>query len=96
MIAPHSVARHRLSVDDFHRMAEAGILREDSRVELIEGELIDMSPIGILHSSVVNRLAQLLVHEVVQNLAIVSIQNPISLPRDSEPAAGCSASETTR
>ena len=59
MNAPHSVARHRLSVEDFHGMGEAGILRQDSRVELTEGELIDMSPIGSVRASVVNRLAQL-------------------------------------
>ena len=38
--------RHRLNVDDYHRMAEAGILGEGDRVELIDGELIDKAPIG--------------------------------------------------
>ena len=44
------VARRVLTVTDYHRMAEAGILTEDDRVELIEGELIAMSPIGSDHS----------------------------------------------
>ena len=53
--------RHRLSIDDFERLGAAGILAEDSRVELIEGDLIDMPPIGTGHMSVSNRLTRLLV-----------------------------------
>jgi hypothetical protein len=45
--------RHRLTVDDYHQMAEAGILADDDRVELIEGEVLDMSPIGSLHAALV-------------------------------------------
>ena len=50
-------ARHRISVDAFHRMGEAGILGAADRVELIDGEIIDMSPIGALHAAIVARLA---------------------------------------
>lgn len=53
--------RHRLSIDDFERLVAAGILAEDSRVELIEGDLIDMPPIGPGHASVSVRLTRLLV-----------------------------------
>jgi hypothetical protein len=42
--------RHRLTVADFLRMGEAGILGEDAPVELIEGDLIDMAPIGSRHA----------------------------------------------
>ncbi|MEE9320096.1 MAG: hypothetical protein V3U76_06585 [Granulosicoccus sp.] len=42
--------KHRLSVDDYHRMGEAGILADGVRVELIEGEIIDMTPIGSRHA----------------------------------------------
>lgn len=52
--------RHRLTVNDYHRMGEAGILHEDSRVELIEGEIIDMAPIGSLHAGTVRHLSRLL------------------------------------
>jgi Uma2 family endonuclease len=48
---------HRLTVDDYYRMAEVGVLRPDQRVELIEGEIIDMPPIGSLHGAVVDLLA---------------------------------------
>ena len=41
-----AVPRHLLTVEDYHRMGEAGILSEDDRVELIEGELVEMAPIG--------------------------------------------------
>ncbi len=41
------LTRHKLSVGEYYRMAEAGILGEDDRVELIDGEIIDMAPIGV-------------------------------------------------
>lgn len=45
----YKIPRHRLTLDDYHRLGEAGILNEDDRVELLEGQLIDMSPIGPRH-----------------------------------------------
>jgi len=77
-------ARHKLTVHDYHRMAEAGILHEDSRVELIEGDLIDMSPIGQGHEAVVNRLTEALVLACAGR-AIVSIQNSVRIDLYSEP-----------
>ena len=50
--------RHRLSIDDYHRMAEVGILDKESRVELINGEIIDMTAIGSKHAATVARLAR--------------------------------------
>ena len=76
--------RHRLSVEDYHKLGEVGILTEDERVELIEGELIDMAPIGGPHMGLVNRLTRLLV-VAVGDLGVVSIQNPVTLPPHSEP-----------
>ena len=77
-------ARHRLDVDDYHRMAEAGILGEDDRVELIDGELIDMAPIGHDHIATVNGLNHALFVACGER-AIVSIQNPLRLDRLNEP-----------
>jgi hypothetical protein len=54
-------ARHRLDVDDVRRMAEAGIFGEDDRIELIDGDLIDMAPIGQVHAAVVTGLTETLV-----------------------------------
>ncbi len=74
----------RFTVDDYYRMAEAGILGEDDRVELIEGEILEMSPIGGRHMACVNRLTRVFV-PAVGDAAIVSIQNPIRLDNRSEP-----------
>jgi Uma2 family endonuclease len=76
--------RHRLTVRDYHRMAEAGILHEDSRVELIEGEIIDMAPIGSSHAGTVKRLLQLF-DRAIGETAVLSIQDPIILGSRSEP-----------
>jgi Uma2 family endonuclease len=72
------------TVDEYHRMSEAGILSEDDRVELIEGEIVKMSPIGSLHAACVKRLNTLLNRKVGQE-AIVSVQDPIRLDDYSEP-----------
>ena len=53
--------RHRLSVGDFHKMAEAGIFAPEDRIELIEGELVDMAPVGSAHASLIDYLTQALV-----------------------------------
>ncbi len=76
--------RHRITVDEYYRMAEVGLLARDARVELIEGEIIDMAPIGIAHGSVVDRLARLLMR-AVGDQAIVRVQGVVSLSRSSEP-----------
>lgn len=76
--------RHRLTVGDYNRMGEVGILHEDSRVELIEGEIIDMAPIGSSHAGTVSQLSRLL-ERAVGNHAIVWTQNPIILGEHSEP-----------
>ncbi len=77
-------ARHRLSVDEFHQMGVAGIFGEDSRIELIDGDLIDMSPIGVAHAGTVNGLNEALV-EACARRAIVAVQNPVRLDQFSEP-----------
>jgi Uma2 family endonuclease len=76
--------RHRITVDDYYRMAEIGVLPRDARVELIEGEIIDMAPIGTEHASVVDRLNHLLVHAVGER-AIVRVQSAARLSHITEP-----------
>jgi Uma2 family endonuclease len=78
--------RHSLTVEDYFRMAEVGILGPDDRVELIEGEIIDMPPIGELHAGTVAQLSHLL-HRAVgdSDRAIVFSQNPAILGRHSAP-----------
>ena len=75
---------HRLTVHDYYRMAEAGVLSPDDRVELIEGEIIDMPPGGDRHASVVRLLNTRLVR-ALGDAAEVSTQLPVRLSLRSEP-----------
>lgn len=77
-------ARRHFNVTEYCRMGEAGIFSEDDRVELIQGEIVEMSPIGIRHASCVARLSKLLERQVGSN-AIVWVQNPVRLSELSEP-----------
>jgi Uma2 family endonuclease len=74
---------HRFNVVEFHRMAEAGILREDQRVELIEGEVTDMMPIGPYHASLVAHLS-LMLTRLGLNRWLPWVQNPLRLSEHSE------------
>lgn len=76
--------KHRLNVDEYYRMAEVGLLAPDARVELIDGEIIDMAPIGSKHAYVVNALNGLLSAAVAAR-AVVAVQQPIRLGSRSEP-----------
>ncbi len=75
---------HQFTVADYHRMVAAGILNEDSRVELIRGQIVDMAPIGAPHLNMVNRLTRLL-PAILGELGVLSVQNPVRLDDGSEP-----------
>lgn len=72
------------TVSDYHKMAEAGILPEGDRVELIEGEIVRMNPTGSRHAACVRRVDTFL-NRTADLGAIVSVQSPILLPDLSEP-----------
>lgn len=76
--------KHSFNVQEYHRMAEVGLLSEDSRVELIEGEIVEMSPIGSTHGGTVNRASACL-NRKLGDAVIVSVQNPVRLNDFSEP-----------
>lgn len=76
--------RHRLTVAEYHRMAEAGIFAPDARVELIEGEVIDMPPIGSPHAGTVGFLGKRL-ERAAGDHALVFVQNPIFVDMHHEP-----------
>ncbi len=78
------ILRRRFTVDEYHRMGEAGIFREDDRVELIDGEIVEMTPIGSPHAACVTRLAHIFIAKVGER-AVVRVQNPIILGATSEP-----------
>ena len=77
------ILRRAFDVDEYHRMAKAGILSEDDRVELLGGEIIEMSPIGSRHQGCVNRLARLLFEFAGRNY-VVHVQGPVRLNERSE------------
>lgn len=82
MSAPFTT--HRFTVDEYHRMAAAGILRPDERVELLDGQVVPMTPIGPDHGSCVNRLTEMLA-PLAGTVATLSVHNPVVLGEHQEP-----------
>ena len=76
--------RYRFTRTDYHRMAQVGILKPRPRVELIDGEIVEMSPIGRRHKASVDRVARIF-HLNVSNTAIVRVQSSIVLDEYGEP-----------
>ena len=76
--------RHRWTVMEYHKMAEVGLLNEDSRVELIDGEIIEMAPIGSEHAGHNNYLMNFLAYRLYGK-AVVAGQNPVALGSYEEP-----------
>jgi len=76
--------RYRFTRDDYHQMARAGILKPDVRVELIDGEIVEMNPIGRRHRGTVDRLTAIFAPRVGTR-AIVRIQSSIALGDHGEP-----------
>jgi Uma2 family endonuclease len=78
-------ARRLITASEFTQMCEAGVFREDDRLELIEGEIIEMSPIGKRHAAAVRRLINLLTRRLGEDEALVDAQDPVVLGDISEP-----------
>lgn len=76
--------RHKISVSDYHRMAASGIIMEDDRIELLNGEMIEMSPIGPSHTAHVKGINRVL-SKLLDGQAIIGVQDPIVLDNLSEP-----------
>lgn len=75
------LTRRRFTVEEYHRMGEAGILPEDNRLELITGDIVVREPIGAYHAGTVARLNRLWTSRVGDR-AIVNVQNPVQFPRE--------------
>lgn len=84
MSAVFTPNRYKWTVDDYHKLIDAGVFTSESRIELIEGELIEMAPVGGPHIGTANRLTKMLVLAVGDH-GVVSVQNPVTLPPYSEP-----------
>jgi Uma2 family endonuclease len=76
--------RHAFTVDEWHRMGDAGLFGEDARVELLDGEVIDMAPLGSPHAGCVNRLTRIFT-AAFTGRAVIAVQNPVVLDDRSEP-----------
>ena len=81
---PAAPTQRRFTVDEYHRMGEAGVFGENDRVELLDGHIYVMSPIGSEHAACVDRLTKLFVLHADEN-AIVRVQSPVRLSEASEP-----------
>lgn len=81
--------RHRFNVEEYRKMGEAGVFHEDDRIELVDGEVVEMAAIGKRHVESVMRLNQLLsrwTFDSPEDLALfVSVQNPLTVTSDDEP-----------
>jgi Uma2 family endonuclease len=82
---PFTPTRRRFDVDAYYRMAEVGILSPKDRVELIDGEIIEMAPIGAPHGGKVDRLTSLVARIVAEGQAIARVQGPLRLDHRNEP-----------
>ncbi len=78
------IARRKFTSKEYHRMAEAGVLKEDDRLELIEGDIIEMAPIGSLHAACVKRLASL-ISSIQSGYTLIGVQDPVQLSESCEP-----------
>ena len=81
---PPPLRRHRLRAEDYQRLGQSGAFGPDPRVELLDGEIIEMAPIGTRHWAMVNRLDMLL-KQTLGRRAIVSSQSSFRLDEYSEP-----------
>ena len=78
------VLKRKFTIDEYHRMAATGIFREDDRIELIDGAIFMMTPIGNRHAQCVRRLNRLFSRQLGDG-AIIDVQNPLRLGEHSEP-----------
>jgi len=78
------IAKHQWTLAAYRRMGATGILCEDDRVELIKGDVVEMTPSGSRHAAAVAWLDAWL-HQAVGRAALVFVQNPLELDPRSEP-----------
>jgi Uma2 family endonuclease len=77
--------RHLFTVDEYHQMAEAGIFGPEERVELIDGEIIQMSPIGPRHAGGVINITRVFVTRLADRAVVSPQGNPVVIRPRSEP-----------
>ena len=80
-----AVTTRKFTVDEYHTMIQSGILHEDDRVELLEGEIVEMSPISSRHAACVNNFTRLFSTLNLNQKIVLAVQNPIILGSHTEP-----------
>ncbi len=80
-----AVTTRKFTVDEYHAMIQSGILQEDDRVELLAGEIIEMSPISSRHAACVKQLIKLFSPLALNNKMVMGVQDPVCIAPDSEP-----------
>ena len=83
----YKLKTYRFTTEEYHQMGEAGILSEEKRVELINGEIVEMSPSKSPHAGVVKILGKIL-NKRLQEQYIISVQDPVKIEPYSEPEPG--------
>ncbi|MBI3267685.1 MAG: Uma2 family endonuclease [Planctomycetes bacterium] len=78
------IARRKFTVEQYHRMGESGVFAPDERVELIDGEIVEMSPIGPNHAAAVKRLLAIFAARLGPRV-LLGVQDPVTLGPRSEP-----------
>ena len=84
MIAVYAPAAKQITIDLYQQMGEKGLLTREDRVQLIEGEILEMAPVGPRHGSVAGRLAKWF-YRALGDAAIVRLDNPVNLGKYSQP-----------
>lgn len=79
------LTRRRISVDEYMKMAEVGILKESERVELIDGDIIEMSPIGNPHEARTSGTNRLLAPLFIEGRAVLRVQGHVRLDENNRP-----------
>lgn len=78
------VLRGPFTVDTYQRLGELGVFHEDDRVELIDGQVVEMTPIGDRHAGCVRRLNRLFARHLL-DLVVIDVQNPVVLGKRDAP-----------
>jgi Uma2 family endonuclease len=78
------VVKRLINVDEYYKMAEVGILKPEDKVELINGEIFQISPIGSRHAAIVDHLAMIL-NQMFERNVIIRVQNPVRIDGNNQP-----------
>ncbi|WP_069791675.1 Uma2 family endonuclease [Cyanobacterium sp. IPPAS B-1200] len=79
-----NLPRKKFAIEEYHQIITSGVLKEDYLIELINGEIFEISPVGFKHASCVKKINYLFA-EKLGSKVIIGVQDPIKLNNNSEP-----------